>query len=187
MRANHVTTRVGLTFASLLWFLTGNESFAQDASLAQELSNPIASLISVPFQFNYDQNIGPEEEGERLTLNIQPVIPFSLNDDWNVISRTIVPIISQDDIFPGAGDQFGLGDTVQSLFFSPATPGPSGIIWGVGPVFLLPTGGLSDELLSGEKWGAGPRPWSSSRRADGPMALWQTTSGRLPGMMIVLT
>ncbi|WP_373504705.1 transporter [Aestuariivirga sp.] len=132
------------------------QAIAEDASLAQELSNPIASLISVPFQFNYDQNIGPEEEGHRLTLNIQPVIPISLNDDWNVISRTIVPIVSQDDIFPGAGDQFGLGDTVQSLFFSPASPGPSGIIWGAGPVFLVPTGGLSDDLLSSEKWGAGP-------------------------------
>jgi hypothetical protein len=110
--------QVKWVLASLMWAGLGGSSIAQDASLAQKLSNPIASLISVPFQFNYDQNIGPREDGERLTLNIQPVIPISLNDDWNVISRTIVPIISQDEIFPGAGDQFGLGDTVQSLFFS---------------------------------------------------------------------
>jgi len=125
-----------------------------DVDLALELSNPIANLISVPFQFNYDSNIGANRDGDRALLNVQPVIPFSLNDDWHVISRTIVPVILQDDIFPSAGNQFGLGDTVQSLFLSPVNIGPSGIIWGAGPVFLLPTG--TDDLLSGKKWGAGP-------------------------------
>ncbi len=124
------------------------------ADLAKKLSNPIASLISVPLQGNFDFRVGPDRDGERFTLNVQPVIPISIGEDWNMISRTIVPIVSQDDIFPGAGDQFGLGDTVQSLFFSPKAVGPSGIVWGVGPVFLVPTG--TDELLSGEKWGAGP-------------------------------
>nr|WP_310523324.1 hypothetical protein [Polymorphobacter sp.] len=126
------------------------------AALALKLSNPVASLISVPFQFNFDGGIGPEvngsRDGERITLNVQPVIPISLNEDWTLISRTIVPVVWQNNLAPGAGSQFGLGDTVQSLFFSPAKP--KGIIWGAGPVFLVPTG--TDDLLSGRKWGAGP-------------------------------
>lgn len=127
---------------------------AQDAELAKKLSNPVSSLISVPFQSNYDRGIGPDGEGEKFYVNFQPVVPISLGPDWTVVSRTIVPIVNQDEIFPGSGDQFGLGDTLQSLFFTPKSPGPSGIIWGVGPAILLPT--ATDDLLGGEKWGAGP-------------------------------
>ena len=122
--------------------------------LAKSLANPIAALISVPFQLNYDRDIGPADEGSRWLMNFQPVVPIGLNADWNVISRTIVPVIRQDDVYPGAGSQFGLGDTVQSFFFSPKAPTADGVIWGVGPVLLLPTG--TDELLSSEKWGLGP-------------------------------
>lgn len=122
------------------------------AALALKLSNPVAALISVPLQFNYDANIGPSRDGERFTLNIQPVIPMQLNADWNLVSRTILPVISQNNIFPGAGNQFGLGDTVQSLFLTPAKAG--GLIWGAGPVLLVPT--ATDSLLGGGKWGAGP-------------------------------
>lgn len=122
--------------------------------LAKKLSNPIASLISVPLQLNYDTNMGRGDEGSRLLLNVQPVIPIEINDDWNLISRTILPVISQDDIFAGAGSQFGLGDVVQSAFFSPSQPTESGWIWGAGPVLLLPT--ATDDLLGADKWGAGP-------------------------------
>ncbi|HEX2891101.1 transporter [Vineibacter terrae] len=120
--------------------------------LAKQLSNPIASLISVPFQFNYDGEIGPARAGTRYTTNIQPVIPITLSDDWNLISRTILPVTAQSDIFPGAGSQFGLGDITQSLFFSPAKSGS--LIWGVGPAFLIPTG--TDRLLGSGKFGLGP-------------------------------
>lgn len=125
-----------------------------DEELAMQLSNPVAALISVPFQFNGERNIGPARDGTRTVLNIQPVVPFSLNAEWNIISRTILPVVWQDDIFPGAGSQSGVGDIVQSVFFSPKAPTAGGLIWGVGPVFLVPTG--SNDLLTTGKWGAGP-------------------------------
>lgn len=125
-----------------------------DAALAKQLSNPVAALISAPFQFNYDGNIGPNDDGNRVYLNVQPVIPMGITDNWNLISRTILPVTWQEDIFPGAGNQFGLGDTTQSLFLSPVKPAFGKIIWGAGPAFLLPT--ATDDLLGSDKWGVGP-------------------------------
>lgn len=130
------------------------QSSENEDALAKQLANPISSLTSVPFQLNWDTGVGPADDGDRYTLNIQPVIPVSISEDWNMISRTIVPVISQHDIFPGAGSQAGLGDTTESLFFSPKAPTSGGWIWGVGPVFLIPTG--TNDLLGSGKWGAGP-------------------------------
>ena len=158
---------------------------AQEQDLARQLANPVAALISVPIQVNYDEDFGVDNEGAALRINIQPVIPFSIGNDWNLISRTILPVLNHDDIPVPGTSEFGLGDTVQSLFFSPKAPTTNGWILGAGPVFLVPT--ATDETLGAEKWGIGPTavalkqtgPWTygalanhiesfagTSRRAD---------------------
>jgi len=147
-----IQTRIALATGLLLGLPAADAEDA--AALAKQLSNPVAALISVPLQSNWEQNIGPDDRGSRYTLNIQPVIPISIGEDWNLISRTILPIVDQWGIFPGTDGQFGLSDTVQSLFFSPKAPTAGGLIWGAGPVFLLPT--ATDALLGSEQWGAGP-------------------------------
>lgn len=126
----------------------------QAAELAKKLANPIASLISVPLQYNYDEYGGVNDGASVSRLNIQPVIPFSIGAEWNVITRTIVPLVDQDDFPLDAMNESGLGDTTASQFFSPKAPTAAGWIWGVGPVELLPT--ASDEVLGGEQWGVGP-------------------------------
>jgi hypothetical protein len=94
----------GLCIIGLLIFCSARIAFAQEHSsedLAKKLQNPVASLISFPLQSNFDFRIGPSDEGWRYTLNIQPVIPISIGSDWNLIVRTIIPVIHQEDISDG--------------------------------------------------------------------------------------
>jgi len=152
---------------------TGERSVAGDAAeqpkeakepsteeLAKAAQNPVASMISVPFQSNFnffdiDKKLGPLDYDRNTMgyiLNVQPVIPFSLNDEWNLITRTIIPVINQPEIAPGMGSHGGLGDIQFTSFFSPAKPGK--VIWGVGPVLQFPT--ATDQWLGAGKWNAGP-------------------------------
>jgi hypothetical protein len=128
---------------------------ANDAeSLAKKLSNPVASMISVPFQANMNFHEGLTDDGNKMTLNIQPVVPIGITKNFNLIVRTIVPVIWQTNLFGNNTSQFGLGDTTQSFFFSPKKPTSGGIIWGIGPVFYYPTG--TNQYTTAKKWGAGP-------------------------------
>jgi hypothetical protein len=139
--------------AAAAGLLAGPADAADDTNteLAKKTQNPVADLISVPFQNNFDFGVGTKDATVWI-LNIQPVIPIKLTEDWNVITRTIIPIINQPSPFPGVDSAFGLGDINPSLFLSPAKPGA--IIWGVGPVFTLPT--ATDSQLGSGKFSLGP-------------------------------
>jgi hypothetical protein len=123
-----------------------------EEELAKATLNPVAALISLPLQNNWDFGIGPAD-AMRYTLNVQPVIPFSLTSEYNLITRTIVPYIYVEAPVTNGNDESGLGDIVQSFFLSPKAP-VRGWIVGAGPVFLYPT--ASNDALSSKKWGAGP-------------------------------
>jgi hypothetical protein len=120
-------------------------------ALAKAAQNPVADLISLPLQNNTNFGVGPGDDVQNV-LNIQPVMPVELSENWNLITRTIAPVIYQPELVPGYGSEFGLGDINTTLFLSPAKPGK--IIWGVGPVFSFPT--ASDRVLGTDKWSAGP-------------------------------
>jgi hypothetical protein len=146
-----------MLFLAMMASVLATPARAQDdkaVELAKKLANPVASLISVPVQYNYDGYGGANNGAAVSILNIQPVIPFSLNEDWNLITRTIVPLIDRQDFPLAAMNESGLGDIVASQFFSPKSPTAGGWIWGAGPVELLPT--ATDEVLGGERWGLGP-------------------------------
>jgi len=118
--------------------------------LVKATQNPVSDLISLPFQNNINTGIGPDDQTQNV-LNIQPVWPVTLNEDWNIITRTILPVISQPDVLTNEGRVNGIGDLNFTAFFSPSKPGK--MIWGVGPALVLPT--ASNDKLGSQKWSAG--------------------------------
>lgn len=154
--------------------------------LAKKLANPVASLISLPLQTNYDLDYkGAQiDGGYKFLANVQPVIPLTLSMKWNLISRTVLPVIQQSNVYEAGMTQTGLGDTLQSLFLSPAAPSRKlGLIWGVGPAILIPTS--TNDFLGAGKWGLGPTfvvlkqagPWTVGMLAN---QLWQLGGGGTP-------
>jgi hypothetical protein len=119
--------------------------------IAKKLVSPLTSVMSFPFISNLDYRLGANQDGFRYTMNFQPLLPFRLNDHWNLISRTIAPLIHQSDVV-GHSTQTGLGDFLQSFFFSPRRTKP--FIWGAGPALLIPT--ATNTLLGTGKFSLGP-------------------------------
>jgi len=131
--------------------LRAHAVYADEASeIAKQAQNPVASLISVPFQDDINFGVGPESDVQNV-LEIEPVIPFKLNDDWNLITRTIIPVVEQPTLAPGVGNVTGLGDIQPSFYLSPARPGA--VIWGIGPSFSFAS--ATDRSLGSGKDSAG--------------------------------
>jgi hypothetical protein len=146
--------------------------------LAKAVQNPVAAMISVPFQNNTNFNVGPRD-GTQNILNIQPVIPFSLGSQWNLITRTILPIIWQPGLTPGQSTTSGLGDLQFSAFFSPVAD--TGWIWGAGPIAQAPT--HTNDRLGNDRWGLGPTAVLLRQQKDNPWVygalvnnVWSVTS-----------
>jgi hypothetical protein len=154
-------------------------------ALARAAQNPVANMISIPFQDNIGLGYGPGNKGTQNVLNIQPVIPLHVSDDWNVITRTILPIVTQPSFTGGSGTT-GLGDLTMTAFLSPARPGA--VIWGVGPVASFPTA-TSPLLGSQSTWGLGPSvvvlsmpgPWVLGVLANN---IWSVAGASLNQMLI---
>ena len=148
-----------VAIAVLVWLAGGalliptSAHSAGDSDLARAAQNPVADMISLPFQNNTNFNVGPLDKTQNI-LNIQPVYPVSLNDEWNLITRTIVPLISQPAFTPSQDREFGLGDIQFSAFFSPKKPTAGGIIWGAGAIAQFDT--ASDDRLGQGVFGLGP-------------------------------
>lgn len=113
---NKITAYILIIFLILGAAAAGSFAGQKEEELAKKLSNPVASLISIPIDLDYDTDINAHDSGDRTSLILKPVIPFSLNSDWNLISRTIIPLVSQNDILPGSGSQNGLGDIFLNFF-----------------------------------------------------------------------
>ena len=178
-------SRPSLLSVAVAIFTTASVAPAHAELSAEELAkiaqNPVGALISVPFQNNTNLNYGPEK-GTQNVLNIQPVIPISVSDDWNVITRTILPVISQPALYPGDERANGIGDLQFSAMLSPAKPGAW--IWGAGTILQAPT---NTHGLGNDNWGLGPQavvlhlekgdPWVYGLLANNIWSLSDSGSG----------
>jgi len=131
--------------------LSASTFAAAEEDLAKATQNPVSDLISLPFQDNMNFGYGPNKKIDNV-LNIQPVIPISLNENWNLITRTILPVISRPALTTNGKRKTGTGDLLFTAFLAPKKPGA--FIWGVGPALLFPTANPSE--LGTKKWGIGP-------------------------------
>ncbi len=145
------TLMMWAAITAVLMFTPVANAGDSEADLAKKTQNPVADLISIPFQSNMNGGIGPHNRVQNV-LNVQPVIPISLNSEWNLITRTILPIVKQPDFRTPEGNTWGLSPTNFSAFLSPANSGS--LLWGVGPSVQLPT--TSDDQLGSRRWAAGP-------------------------------
>ena len=130
----------------------GGDAGTNLQALATAALNPVAKMIKVPFQNDFDFDVGPNRVTQ-YTLNIEPIVPFTLNEDWSLITRTIIPIVSEPSAGPGQASVAGLGDISPSIFLSPSAKGRHQF-WGFGPTFTFPTG-TAPQLTSGQ-WSLGP-------------------------------
>lgn len=158
LRDQSVTTRRWLYLAmlmTLLFAVVGTGSSAQasesESELAKKTQNPVADLISIPFQNNINFGIGPHNRMQNL-LNVQPVIPMKLNSEWNLVTRSILPIIKQPNLATSSDSIWGIGDLNVTAFLSPANSGS--VVWGAGPSVQFPT--ATDDATGTRKWTAGP-------------------------------
>jgi hypothetical protein len=183
-----MTKRLWLVAAALLPL--ASTARAQDqADLAKAAQNPVAAMISLPFQNNTLFGVGPDDDTANV-LNIQPVIPFTVGD-WNIVNRTIVPLIYLPELTNGlpelpegvsGGSTFGLGDINHSVYLSPVDSGP--VIWGIGPSLTFPT--ATDKKIGTQKWSAGPAAVALAQ-PGGSSAVWSASCGRSPATAIVRT
>jgi hypothetical protein len=151
-------TRYGYVVGVIVCMAFAGRALAQEGDqeqstmeLQKATQNPVADMISVPFQNNFNFNTGSTDATQYI-CNFQPVVPIHLNEDWNLITRTIVPIVNQPSLFPGTNSATGIGDINPAFFLSPKAS--QGLIWGAGPAFLIPS--ATDDVLGQDKWCAGP-------------------------------
>ena len=185
----HLPWLMAIALAAMLLPVASAHAELSAEELAKLAQNPVGNLISLPFQNNTNLHFGPEK-GTQNILNIQPVIPVSIDKDWNIITRTIVPVIWNPALGPDIDSKSGVGDIVFTAFLSPASPGEW--IWGAGPVVQIPTN--SNAELGNRNWGMGPSvvvlhldhgsPWVYGALVNN---IWSLTSDKQGGAYSNLT